>query len=61
MSMNVEADNRTVDRIHFKLQFGYFKEHRINDDFASDKFFPLYDRIKEILVVNCSWEGKMII
>ena len=40
MQMNVEAENRTIGRRHFKSRFPALKEKRVNDLFYSDTFFP---------------------
>ena len=40
MSMNIEAENRTIGRRHYKSRFPFLREKRLNDVFHSDTFFP---------------------
>ena len=40
LAMNVEAENRTIPRRHYKSRFAFLKEKRVNDTFHSDTFFP---------------------
>ena len=37
---NVEAENRTIGRRHYKSRFPFLREKRVNDEFHSDTFFP---------------------
>ena len=40
LAMNVEAENRMSGRRHYKPRFAFLREHRLNDVFHSDTFFP---------------------
>ena len=40
LAMNVEAENRMSGRRHYKPRFVFLREHRLNDTFHSDTFFP---------------------
>ena len=39
-AMTLEAENCMSGRRHYKSRFGFLKENRTNDDFASGTFFP---------------------
>ena len=38
--MNVEIENRQIGRQHYKSQFPFPREKRLNDEFHIDTFFP---------------------
>jgi len=37
---NVEVENRTIGRNHYKSRFPFLREKRLNDEFHTDTFFP---------------------
>ena len=41
--MNVEAENRTIGRNHYKSRFPFLRENRLNDIFHTDTFFLSVD------------------
>ena len=40
---NVEVENRTIGRNHYKSRFPFLREKRLNDEFHTDTFFPSVD------------------
>ena len=40
LGMNVEIENRSIGRNHYKSRFPFLREKRLNDEFHTDTFFP---------------------
>ena len=40
LAMNVEIENRTIGRKHYKSRFPFLREKRLNDEFHTDTYFP---------------------
>lgn len=40
LAMNVEIENRSIGRKHYKSRFPFLREKRLNDEFHTDTYFP---------------------
>ena len=40
LAINVDLDNRSMPRRHFKSRFPFFKHLRLRDEFHADAFYP---------------------